>query len=255
MIKLLSSTAVLALCLMASQSSFAASINAPRIQLPEETQARGVLRASQTADITAAMTGQLLEMTYKTGHYFKAGTLLAKFDCALQEAELAVLLAQHQTQSLKYENTLELYNFGAAGKLDVTLARSEMQHASAEADVIKAQIKNCTVYAPFSGYVTARHMSAFETPQHGQPLYSLQRAGTLELSIIVPSKWISWLKKGQSLEFTVDETNENFKANIIRIGATIDPVSQTLEIIAKPSRTPKALSGMSGFARFKDGVQ
>ena len=64
---------------------------------------------------------------------------------------------------------------------------------------------------------------------------------------------MKWIQKEQTLEFTVDATDEIIEAKIIRIGASVDPVSQTLEIIAKPTaRSPKALTGMSGLARFKD---
>ena len=213
--------------------------------------ARGVLRAKQTADITASMSGQLLEAPYKAGQFFQSGALLAKFDCALQEAELEALQRKHQTFSLKYKNTAELYKYGAAGEFDVALSESDMQQALAEANVLKARLKYCAVYAPFSGYVITRHISAFESPQHGQLLYSLEKAGPLELSIIVPSGWITWLKKGHKLDFIIDETGDIIQAKLIRLGASIDPVSQTIEIIAQPDAKSSVLSGMSGYARFK----
>jgi len=251
MVRTLSSIAAFALYLMASYDSFATSINAPNAKPSEDIVARGVLRSSQTANLTAPMSGRLLELPYKSGEYFKAGALLAKFDCALQEAQLTVLLKEHQTRKVKYDNAAELYKYGAAGKLDVTLAQFEMQQALAETDVMQVRLKYCTIYAPFSGYVTARHSSEYETPQIGQPLYSLQRARSLELSIISPSSWMKWLEKGKNFEFTIDETGEVFQASVIRIGVSVDPVSQTLEIIAKPNSTPKALTGMSGVAHFK----
>ena len=154
------------------------------------------------------MSGQLLEIPFKTGQFFNAGALLAKFDCALEEAELMAMLKQHQTYKIKYNNTAELYKYGAAGEFDVTLSESEMHQAFAETNVLQTRLKYCSVYAPFSGYVTARHVSAFESPQRGQALYSLEKAGSLELSVIVPSKWIKWLQKGHSLDFTIDETDE-----------------------------------------------
>lgn len=243
----------LTLCLLLSQPSAAARINAPHAIASNETSARGVLRASETTEITATMSETLLELPYKLGDYVKAGALIAKFDCALQEAQMTALIKKHRTYHLKYRNAAELYKYNAAGKLDVNLAEAEMQHALAETDVLQTQLQDCTIYAPFSSYVTARHSSAYETPQRGQKLYSLDRAKSAELSIIVPSTWMKWIKKGQALEFTVDATDEIIEAEIIRIGASVDPVSQTLEIIAKPAkRSLKTLPGMSGLARFKD---
>jgi len=255
MFRVLASIIGLTLCLFLYPLSFAANIsipgNSPQTELTEENIARGVLRAAQTADITARMSGQLLEVSYKEGEYFKSGAILAKFDCTLEEAELAAMEKKYRSYSLKHKNAAELYKYGAAGELDVKLAQADMEHAFAEANILKTRLKYCTVYAPFSGMVTTRHVSAFESPQRGQSLYSLQKAGSLELSVIVPSQWIKWLKKGHSLDFTIDETKDVIEAKVIRLGATIDPVSQTIEIIAKPKARSSILSGMSGYARFR----
>lgn len=218
--------------------------------LTVKNQTRGVLQAGQTAEIAAGMTGKLLKASYKPGQYFKAGALLARFDCTRQNAELLALEQAYKTLIAKHENTSELFELGAAGELDVTIARSEMQQAKAERDAIEARLKDCSVYAPYAGHVTERHVSAFETPQIGQPLYSIQRYNTLELSIIAPSKWMRWMKVGQKLSFTVDETGETFNAKIIRTGASVDPVSQTVELTAKPTEKTKSLAGMSGIANF-----
>ena len=239
------------LCALLPAFSFAANINVPHPEVRNENIARGVLRAKQSAELTAGMSGQLLEAPYQAGQYFKSGALLAKFDCALEEAELAALMGTYQSYRLKYENATELYKYGAAGELDVALSKSEMQQVLAEAKLIKTRLKYCVIYAPFTGYVITRHVSAFETPQKGQLLYALEKAGALELSVIVPSKWIAWLKTGHKLDFTIDETQQVIEAHIIRLGASIDPVSQTIEVIAKTTYNPSARSGMSGYARFK----
>lgn len=251
MFKILRLTSCLAgAILLYSPFVHASAIDAPDISAADNMSARGVLRAGQTAEIAAGMAGRLLKAGYKPGQYFKSGALLAKFDCTRQEAELTAVKQALQTLTVKHENTSELFNLGAAGALDVSIAKSEMQQAAAEADAIQARMKDCAVYAPYSGYVTARHVSAFETPQAGQPLYSIQRAGTLELSVIAPSKWMRWMKAGQKFDFTVDETGENFTAKIVRTGASVDPVSQTIEVTARPVGKTKALAGMSGVARF-----
>lgn len=229
------------------------NIDLPINKTQETQQARGVLQAGETAEIAAGMSGRLLRANYKPGQSFKSGALLARFDCTRQKAERAALEQAHQTLSAKYDNVSELFNLGASGQLDVTIARSEMQQAAAERDAIDAKLKDCSVYAPYAGYVIERHVSAFETPQVGQPLYSVQRHGSLELSIIAPSKWMRWIKVGKKFDFTVDETGETIKARIIRTGASVDPVSQTIELTAKPTVRTKSLAGMSGIADFGTG--
>jgi len=76
--------------------------------LIETKQTRGVLQAGQTAEIAAGMTGKLIKANYKPGQYFKAGALLARFDCARQKAELQALEQAQNTLSAKHENVSEL---------------------------------------------------------------------------------------------------------------------------------------------------
>ena len=213
--------------------------------------ARGVLVAGQSADIAAGMTGKLTSAPYKSGKYVSRGVTLAEFDCNRQKAELESRRAAHATQSLKHDNQAELLKMGAAGALDVSIARSERDQIAAEVFALEIAMKDCTVLAPFPGFITARHIDAHETAQAGQPLYSINRAGTTEVSVIAPSNWASWVKENARFTFKVDETGESIPARVQRLSAVVDPVSQTIEITARLNGKHKGRPGMSGVAIFK----
>ena len=140
---------------------------------------------------------------------------------------------------------------GAAGSLDVSIAKSERDQIAAEVSALEIAMKDCSVSAPFPGFVTARHIDAYETAQAGQPLYSINRAGTTEVSIIAPSNWAAWVKSGARFTFKVDETGEAISAKVARLSAVVDPVSQTIEITANLIGNHKGRPGMSGVAEFK----
>ena len=213
--------------------------------------ARGVLIAGQSADIAAGMTGRLISAPWKPGQYVKTDAVLAEFDCDRGRAELDARRTAHKTLSLKHDNQAELFEFGAAGALDVSIAKSERDQVAAETRALEISLKDCIIRAPFPAYVTARHVDAYETPQAGQPLYSLNRAGTTEISVIAPSDWAAWAKPGQRFSFRVDETGETIPAKVLRLSAVVDPVSQTIELTARPSAKFKARPGMSGVAVFE----
>ena len=212
--------------------------------------ARGVLVAGQSADIAAGMTGRLTSAPYKSGQYVKRGATLAKFDCNRQDAELKSQRAAHATQSLKHDNQAELLKMGAAGALDVSIAKSERDQIAAEVAALEIAMKDCVVLSPFPGFITTRHIDAYETAQAGQPLYSINRAGTTEVSVIAPSHWAGWVKENASFTFKVDETGESIPAKVQRLSAVVDPVSQTIEITARLSGKHKGRPGMSGTAIF-----
>jgi RND family efflux transporter MFP subunit len=213
--------------------------------------ARGVLVAGQSADIAAGMTGRLTSAPFKSGQYVKRGAILAEFDCNRQRAELKSRRAAHATQSLRHDNQAELLKMGAAGALDVSIARSERDQIAAEVSALEIAMKDCAVSAPFPGFVTAKHIEAHETAQAGQPLYSLDRAGTTEVSVIAPSDWAGWVKEGARFTFKVDETGDSISARVQRLSAVVDPVSQTIEITARLNGKHKGRPGMSGVALFE----
>lgn len=232
------------------------SVTAAAALADHRPQARGVLKASEEAVIASGLAGRLTKASYKTGQTFKRGALLAAFDCTQQKAELSALEKAYETLSLRYKNQDHLFKAGAAGELDVSIARSEMEQAIAERDALKAHLKLCQVYAPFSGIIVEKHVAAFETPSLNAPLYTIQKQGDLEISIIIPSKWLRWVEPNTNFNFTVDETGEQLKGRITRLGAVVDPVSQTIDVTGKIiGPTGRSLSGMSGLANFKQGAQ
>jgi len=72
-------------------------------------------------------------------------------------------------------------------------------------------------------------------------------ANSLDLEFLVPSRWLRWLKPGLPLRVSIDETRRTYPARFTRIGARVDPVSQTVKVAATiEGRHPELVAGMSG---------
>lgn len=217
----------------------------------EMLQTRGVLKARQTANLAAGMSARILKAPYKPGQRFKRGALLVRFDCERLNAEKSAVNATKSAAEFKHTNIKELLFAGAAGELEATLAAAEVRRADAELGVIKAKLKDCNIYAPYNGIVQEKHISVFDTPALNAPLLSIVRDGAPEIKLIAPSSWMAWIKSGSTFEFTIDETGKTFPAKVLRTGASVDPVSQTIELTAKFTKPASgAMAGMSGVASF-----
>lgn len=69
----------------------------------------------------------------------------------------------------------------------------------------------------------------------------------LELEFIVPSKWLAWLAPGTKFDVAIDETGKTYPAKVQRIGARVDPVSQSVKISAAIDwKFSELIAGMSG---------
>lgn len=177
--------------------------------------------------------------------------MLVSFDCRRYEAELAAARAGEKEAQLALENSQYLNARQAAGRLDVEVARARLERASAEAQALEARRSQCTLLAPYDGRVAALAIEEHEIPVAGQPMLTILDTGDPEIELIVPSHWLAWLAIGRTFRFRIDETGSEEAASVVRIGAAVDPVSQSVTITGRfAAPAAGVIAGMSGSATF-----
>lgn len=213
--------------------------------------ARGVIRAVDQAQLSTDLAARIAKIGFREGEAFRAGDLLIAFDCERYRAEAQSAEAVWREMKVTLDSNEHLEKFRAVGKADVEISKARVSKAEAEAHSLQSRVGQCEVKAPFNGRVAELSVNAYEQPQSGKPFMTIVGAGRLEIELIAPSQWLSWMKPGQDFEFSVDETKQTYAAKIARLGAAVDAVSQMVKIIAVFA-TPgvDVLPGMSGEARF-----
>ena len=140
-----------------------------------------------------------------------------------------------------------LAELNSVGQLELDLARVSVTRAQAELATHQALIEKCTIKAPFPGRVAEQKVREQQFVQPGQALLDILDDTSLELEFLVPSSWLRWVKPGQALRVTIDETRKTYAARFTRIGAKVDPVSQSIKVAATIDGSPAELvAGMSG---------
>jgi len=206
----------------------------------------------QQSVLSSELSAKIASMPLRDGDTFHAGQVLISFDCSLFRAQLnkAEASAQAARQTLKVDQRLAQLN--SIGVLDVDLAAAKVKETEAEAGAMRAMVSKCSLVAPFNGRVAKLDAQAFEYVAPGKPLIEIIDTRRLELQMIVPSKWLAWLKVGSHFQVKVDELDREYTARIVRLGARIDPVSQTISLAGEVEGShPELLPGMSGAASFK----
>jgi RND family efflux transporter MFP subunit len=219
---------------------------------------RGLVRPVHQSTIAVEIPARVIRLHYREAEPFKKGDVLVTFDCERLNAEYAAADAHYREMKLGLESAAYLDKRGAAGRLDVEVSRARVDKAQAEAASLAARIKQCKLIAPFDGRVSELRINEHEIPQTGQPFISIVDETAFEIDLIVPSYWLKTLSVGAGLHFTVDETGRKYEAKVQRIGAAVDPVSQTVKVMAEfVALDGRVLAGMSGSAVFagEDGTQ
>lgn len=65
--------------------------------------------------------------------------------------------------------------------------------------------------------------------------------------MIVPSRWLVWLKPDYPFHVEIDETGKTYPARVTRLGGRVDAVSQSIRVFGEiTSPAPELMAGMSG---------
>ena len=213
--------------------------------------ARGVVVPNAEVTLGAGVIAPIDSMPLRSGHAFKKGETLFTFDCRRQEADRRAAQASLAKATTFHRGKLRLLRRGAAGKQEVREAKSDVNAAAAQVDGLDAILSLCSVDAPFSGRVVERHADPYEIPAANAPVMTVVDDSKVELDLIVPSKWLRWVSVDTPFKFAVDEVGRAFEAKVVRIGAKVDAVSQTVKLTgAFRLRPHEVLVGMSGTAKF-----
>ncbi len=242
------SRTLLALCVACLAVGNAAATGDPRrTTMP----IRGIVRPLNQASISIDLPVRVAKLHVREAQSFRKGSTLITFDCERMVAEHAAMAAVHREMQLMLESNTYLDKRGAIGKVDVDVSRARVAKAEADAKALAARLRQCTVIAPYDGRVTELKINENEIPASGQPFIGIVDESSFEIDLIVPSAFLRWLQPGQKLQFAVDETGSTYDAAVLRVGALVDPVSQTVKVTA--GMTPgdrRVVSGMSGTAVF-----
>ncbi len=212
---------------------------------------RVLLTPRRYTTLAAEIGARVDQLPVPEGAAFAAGDLLVVLDCSSQSAQLARARAMLDAARKTLTANERLLQLNAVGQLELDVARTEVDKAAAEAALYESVVAKCRIAAPFAGRVVEQKVREQQFVQPAQAMLEILDDSVLELEFIVPSRWLGWLRAGQGFKVRIDETGRSYPARVLRIGAKVDPVSQSIKIVGTvDGRFPELLAGMSGRASF-----
>lgn len=211
---------------------------------------RVLLIALRETTLSSPVAGKISRFDVSLGRAFAAGQTLITFDCDEPVARVNMAKAELAGAVETHEAKIRMQGLDQASDVEVALAASAVAKARAQIALYAAQVRQCSINAPWAGRVSKLHVARHMSVTPGQALVDLVMDGPLRLKLNVPSSAIAKIKTGQAFDVNIDETGKTYQANIAAINSRIDAVSQTIEVEATMARQyPGLLPGMSGTAR------
>lgn len=208
---------------------------------------RAQLSPQRYTTLSAELGAKVNRITVKEGERFRKGQVLIEFDCALQRAQFDKAKAQLAAADNTYTGNQRMAALNAAGQVELRNSEAEVMKARADLNYLSVTLDKCAIAAPFDGRAGEQKAREHQFVQTGQALLEILDDSALELELIVPSAWLTWLRSGHQFQVHIAETDKTYPVKLLRTAARADPVSQTIKAVAViDGRFPELIAGMSG---------
>lgn len=213
----------------------------------ERQDIRAQLAPRRYTTLAAEIGAKISRIAVPEGGRFKSGQTLISLDCSLQQAQLQKAKAAQDAAERTFSANRRLAELNSVGKVELDVSEAEAGKARAEVALMNVSLGKCHIAAPFAGRVADQRVREQQYVQPGQPMLDILDDSVLELEFLIPSRWLAWVKTGKAFQVAIDETGKSYPARILRTGARIDPVSQSIKITAAIDGSfPELIAGMSG---------
>lgn len=211
------------------------------------TELRGQLTPRRFTTLASELAAKVERVSVREGERFKEGQALISLDCSIQRAQLDRARAVLATAERLHAAHKRLVELKSAGELESATSAMEAAKARGDVQVLQATLSKCAIAAPFGGRVVEQKVRDQQFVQAGQAVLDVLDDTALELEFIMPSRALASLKVGAPFQIQIEEMGKSYPAKIARIGAKVDPVSQSVKVVGEVAGTfPELVAGMSG---------
>ena len=202
--------------------------------LEERVAVVGTLAANESVEIRSELEGLIEDIGVEEGQRVAAGDLLFRIDRKKLEASLAEAEANLKLADATLQRYAALAESRAVSQQEVDQAKMSFEARAAAVELMRAQLQDATVTAPFAGVVGARLISLGQYVTRGQSLTSLVDTDPMKAELNVPERFLSRLAEGQELEVRVTAYPEDaFRGTVYFVDPTVNPETRTVLIKAR----------------------
>jgi HlyD family secretion protein len=125
--------------------------------------------------------------------------------------------------------------------LDVRAAQAAVDQAQAALDIVKSQLAQADVAAPFDGIITAKLLSVGALASSATPIVSMM-SPNLQVQFSIDEGQVSSVKAGQTVSLTTSAfPGKQFPATVASVNPAADPKTHTFAVVVQPQDTSGSL--------------
>jgi membrane fusion protein (multidrug efflux system) len=228
----------------ASRGTRSLNVNAIVIKpqsLTDDIYINGRLMPDEEVNLSFETSGKITAIYFNEGSSVVKNQLLAKVNDEPLQAQLKKLEAQLQLAQDRVARQSALLEKDAVSKEALEQVKTELATLNADIELVKANIRQTELRAPFNGIIGLRQVSEGSYASPTTVIARLTKVSPLKIDFSVNERYAGNVKKGTRLTFTMDGSTDVYNASVYATEALIDAGTFTMNVRARYPNTRNEL--------------
>jgi len=213
-------------------------------QLSDLYNSTGILRPDEQVELAFETSGKIIGINFTEGTRVKKGDLLAKINDKPLQAQLEKLSAQKKLIEEKEFRQKSLLTKDAISQESYDQIVTELQTIQADINLVLARISETELRAPFNGIIGLRYVSEGSYTNPSTKIARLVKISPIKLEFTIPERYADQVKIGYPVSFSVDGSDNTYKAEVYAVDPQIEEKTHSIVIRALyPNKNEELKSG------------
>lgn len=206
------------------------------------------LLANESVEVRAETEGRVLEIGFEEGEPVRRGQVLFRLDDEKIRASLAEAEAAFELAKVDWARAEDMLRARAISRAEYDAARANFLARQATVALLKKQLSDTVITAPFDGVMGPRLVSPGQVVGRLTPLGSLVDQRIIKVEFHVPERLTGRVRPGQPIELRVAAWPDLvFTGTVTFISPQLSVPSRTLVVRAEvPNDEARLKAGMFG---------
>ena len=202
----------------------------------------GTAEAAKSAVISAPNSGRLVSLEVRKGDRVSAGQVIGRIESQTVRSTWQMAQATLAQAEDGYDRAMQVYDSGSISEVQMVEINTKLSQARAAADAAQKALDDCTLKAPFDGYVSDVLASESVQLNMFEPVVRIMDISEIIISFSVPESEINSLTPGQEVTVDVAATGSGaLKGKVLSKGISASPLSHSYDCTASLDAGPGRL--------------
>jgi membrane fusion protein, multidrug efflux system len=192
----------------------------------------GNVMANEEALLKPEAAGKIISLNITEGAEVQKGQLLAKLNDATLQAQFKKAAVQQKLTTEKEQRLKQLLAVKGVSQDEYDVSLSNLNAANADIDLLKAQIMETEIRAPFNGIIGLKNVSEGNYLSTSDIIASIQQINPIKIDFSIPEKYASKIKTNDTVYLSMDGNSKQYVAKIYAIDPKIDANTRSLRVRA-----------------------